>query len=125
MELQVRDGKFVGTNRGEFGGELTFQPTGGKPASIQRDNFVGIEPDADGPIVLFGLAHLGFHYGYALHIIRPGGAAWKSVEVARLPAEADALASIGPDLFAAWSGGRVVVFSIGQSILGLATCEMK
>ena len=84
---------------------------------------VGIEPDEDGPIVLFGLAHMGLAYGYALHIAKPNGEGWKSVEVARLPAKAGASVSIGPDLFAAWSDRRVVVFSGKRGILGLAACE--
>jgi len=122
-ELQVQDGKFVGTNHGEWGGELMWRPTSGEPTSIQKDNVVGIEPDAEGPVVLFGLAHMGIAYGYAVHVTRPNGE-WKSVEVARLPAEADSLVTIGPDLFAAWSDRRVVVFSAKRSILGLATCEV-
>jgi HEAT repeat protein len=123
-ELQVRDGKFVGTNHGEWGGELMWRPTSGESESIEKDNVVGIEPDADGPIILFGLAHLGLAYGYAVHVTRPNGETWKPVEVARLPAEAGALVTIGVDLFAAWSDRRVVVFSAKQGILGLATCEV-
>jgi hypothetical protein len=123
-ELQVPDGKFVGTNHGEWGGELMWRPKSGEPNSIQKDNVVGIEPDADGPIVLFGLAHMGLAYGYALRVTKSNGETWKSVEVARLPAEADSLVTIGPDLFAAWSDRRVVVFSAKRGILGLATCEV-
>jgi len=123
-ELQVPDGKFVGTNHGEWGGELMWRPTSGEPNSIQKDNVVGIEPDEDGPIVLFGLAHMGLAYGYALHVTKSNGETWKSVEVARLPAEADSLVTIGPDLFAAWSDRRAVVFSAKRGILGLATCEV-
>lgn len=123
-ELQVPEGRFVGTNHGEWGGELVWRPKNGKSESIQKDNVVGIEPDEDGPVVLFGLAHMGLAYGYALQVTRPNGEAWKSVEVARLPAEADALVSVGPDLFAAWSDRRVVVFSAKRGILGLATCEV-
>jgi HEAT repeats/PBS lyase HEAT-like repeat len=123
-ELQVPGGKFVGTNHGEWGGELMWKPTSGEPNSIQKDNVVGIEPDADGPMVLFGLAHMGLAYGYALHVTKSNGEMWKSVEVARLPAEADSLVTIGPDLFAAWSDRRVVVFSAKRGILGLATCEV-
>lgn len=123
-ELQISDGKFVGTNHGEWGGELMWRPTNGEPISIQKDNVVGIEPDEDGTVVLFGLAHMGLAYGYAVHVTRSNGETWRSVEVARLPAEAGALVTVGPDLFAAWSDRRVVVFSTRQSILGLATCEV-
>jgi len=125
IEFQLPEGRFMGSNHGEWGGELVWRPKNGKSESIQRDNVVGIEPDEDGPVVLFGLAHMGLAYGYALHITRPNGEGWKSVEVARLPAEADALVRISPDLFAAWSDRRVVIFSVKRGILGLATCEVQ
>ena len=83
-ELQVNDGKFVGTNHGEWGGELMWRPTRGDPDSIQKDNVVGIEPDTDGPVALFGLAHMGLAYGYALQV-RSNGERWKPVEIARPP----------------------------------------
>jgi len=124
-ELQAIDGRFVGTNHGEWGSELTWNPKKGEPGSILKDNVVGIEPEADGPIVLFGLAHLGIAYGYAVHVTRSNGETWKSVEVARLQAEPARLTTIGPDLFAAWSDRRVVVFSAEQGILGLATCVVR
>jgi hypothetical protein len=43
------------------------------------------------------------------------------MEVARMPSRADALATIGPNLFAAWSDNRVVVLS-DKETLGLARC---
>jgi hypothetical protein len=64
-------------------------------------------------------------YGYVLQVTRTPEKTWKLAEVARLPAQADALAAIGPDLFAAWSDGRVVVFSAKRGILGMAACELR
>jgi hypothetical protein len=68
---------------------------------------------------------MGLAYGYALHVIRSDGETWKAIEVARLPAEAGRFVTIGPDLFAAWSDRRVVVFSAERGILGLASCEVR
>ena len=121
-ELRLADGRFVGSNRGEWGGELIWRPTSGEPESIRKDNVVAIAPDEDGPVALFGLSHMDLAYGYAVHVTRPNGETWKPVEIARLPAEADALLTIAPDLFAAWSDRRVVIFSAKRGILGLATC---
>jgi hypothetical protein len=71
--------------------------------------------------VLFGLAHLGLAHGYAVRVSPHDDGGWSLSEVARLPGRAEALAKIGPKLFAAWSDGRVVVFS-DQEIIALATC---
>lgn len=119
--LRTGDGEFVGTDRGEWGGELVWRSSKGEPHSLRKDNVVGIERDGDGVVALFGLNHMGLAYGYALNIDQTLGGKWKLTEVARLPAEADALAAIGPGIFAAWSSGRVVVFS-RQGIQGLAAC---
>lgn len=112
----------VGTNDGEFGGALTWQPAGRKPELILEDNVIAMEPDGEATMVLFGLAHLGSDYGYVVRVTRTGDSGWHLAEVARLPSEADVLATIGPGRFAAWSAGRVVVFT-KDGIEGLAACE--
>ena len=124
-QLHILEGKLVGTNRGEWGGQLIWQPNSGEPEVLVKDNVVGIASDTDGAVVLFGLAHMSLAYGYALQVVRTPENAWRLTEVARLPDQADALAAIGPDLFAAWSDGRAVVFSAKQGILGMAVCEVR
>jgi hypothetical protein len=121
-ELQLQTENSLARMMGEWSGELTWLQTSGKPESLYRDNAVGIQPDVGGPVVLFGLSHMGLAHGYTLHVNRPVGEMWKLVEVARLLVEADALASIGADLFAARSAGGVVIFSAKRGILGLAAC---
>lgn len=120
--LEVPDGRFLGTNHGEWGGELKWVPSRGEPAVLHKDNVVAIESDEDGPIVLFGLAHLGLAHGYAVHVTHDSAGAWKLTEVARLPTEPSGLIPLGSGLFAAPSEGRIVVFSAKQGILGLASC---
>jgi hypothetical protein len=114
-------GALVGTNMGEFGGELTWQPVNGQAQTLIKDNVVAIEPSASGAIVLFGLAHMGIVHGYAVRVTKRDDGGWSLSELARLPASADALATIAPSLFAAWSANWVVVFS-DQAIVGLARC---
>jgi hypothetical protein len=111
----------VGTNRGEWGGDLAWKPVDGLAQRLHDHNVVAIEPAEGGAIVLFGLAHMGFVDGYAVRASQRGNSGWSLSEVARLPSTADALATIGPNLFAPWSGNRVVVFS-DQEIVGLAKC---
>jgi len=78
-------------------------------------------PTEGGAIVLFGLAHMGFVDGYVVRVSQRSDGSWSLSEIARLPSTGDALASIGPSLFAAWSENRVIVFS-DQEIVGLAKC---
>ncbi len=119
--LALADGKLEGTNRGEWGGELSWHSAVGGTTVLREHNVVAMETDADGAMVLFGLSHMGFVDGYVLDLRRSPDGQWQLKEVARLPADADGLTSIGTGLFAAWSSGRVVVFS-SSGIQGLATC---
>ncbi|MGA9043098.1 MAG: HEAT repeat domain-containing protein [Terriglobales bacterium] len=121
--LRFRDGELVGTDHGEFGGELAWLPSNGQPQTILKDNVTQMERDEDGAIALVGLAHMSFDYGYVLKMERTARETWNLTEVARLPAKADGLTALSSDLFAARSFGRVVVFSSKQGILGLATCD--
>lgn len=114
-------GALVGANRGEFGGELTWQPVNGEAQTLIKDNVIAIEPSESGAIALFGLAHMGLARGYAVRVRKRDDGGWSLSEVARLPSSAEALATIGPGLFAAWSEDRVVVLS-DQEIVGLARC---
>jgi HEAT repeat protein len=122
--LSLGGGWLLGTNRGEWGGELTWMPVFGQSQLIIKDNVIAIEAAEGGAIVLFGLAHMGMVYGYAVRVSQRGDGGWSLSEVARLPLSADALAKIGPNLFAALSEQRVVVFS-DKEIVGLARCIEK
>ena len=83
-----------------------------------------MEKDGDGAMVLFGLAHIGFEYGYVLRTERTSDNKWLLSEVARLPGEGEALTTIAPGVFAALSRSRVVVFT-RTGILGMAACESR
>jgi len=122
--LLLGPGALVGTNMGEFGGDLTWQPINGQEQTLIKDNVIAIEPSDRGAIVLFGLAHMGVARGYAVRVSKRDDGGWSLSEIARLPSHADALASIGSNLFAAWSENRVVVFS-DKEILGLAKMHRK
>lgn len=119
--LTLGAGVLVGINRGEWGGDLTWNPVNGQGQLLLEHNVVAIEPAEGGVIVLFGLAQGGLVDGYVVRVSRRGDGDRSLSEVARLPSTADALATIGPNLFAAWSENRVIVFS-DQEIVGLAKC---
>lgn len=119
--LTFDNGTLIGSDIGEWGGDLSWTGADGKAELIIKDNVVAIEAADGGAMVLFGLAHMGITYGYAVHVRKGEDGSWSLNEAARLPRDAQALATIGTNLFAAWSGGRVVVFS-NKQVLGLAPC---
>jgi hypothetical protein len=122
--LPLWGGTLSGTDRGEFIGELTWHIDKVKPEMILKDNVTAISRTEDGnAIALFGLAHMGFDYGYVLRLDRNSDGGFHLTGIARLPAEGEGLVSLGRDLFAVRSAGRMVVFSSGLGILGLAKCE--
>jgi hypothetical protein len=116
-------GVLVGKPRNEFelgSGDLTWHPADGRTQVLHSHNVVAVEPAQSGAIVLFGSAR-SLVDGSAVGVSRRGYGGWSLSEVARLPFTADALATISPNLFAAWSANRFVVFS-DQEIVGLAKC---
>jgi hypothetical protein len=115
-------GELVGTDFGEWGGSLTWVPFEGTPVVLDRDNVHGLEYSEGGAIVLFGLAHLGFNYGYALRVARNVDATWVQTEIARLPGEPEGHVRLDGGNFAVLSGGRVVILSQNDAILGVAAC---
>jgi hypothetical protein len=118
-------GDLVGTDHGEWSGELTWIPKQGVPVVLARDNVHGMDYDNDGAIVLFGLAHLGFNYGYALKVTRNADGSWAQTDIARLPGEPQIWTRLKSDRIAVLTSGRVVVFSSKEGILGVAPCASK
>src|SRR5262249_48981461 len=104
--LSLGAGELIGSTRGEWGGELVWKPTEGRAQLIIKDNVFAIEAVEGGAIVLFGNLWNLWDNGYAVRVSQRGDGGWSLSEVARLPSIADALATIGPSLFAAWSENR-------------------
>jgi len=92
---------------------------------LDRDNVRGMDYDNDGAIVLFGLAHMGFNFGYALKVSRNADGTWTQTEVARLPGEPEWWTRLNLDRVAVLAGNKVVVFSPREGILGVASCASK
>ena len=119
------NGELVGTDHGEWGGDLTWIPSKGAPVVLDRDNVRGMDYDGRGAIVLFGLAHMGFNYGYVLNVTANGDGSWSQTDVAHLPGEPGSWARLKSDRVAIVTAGRVVVFSSKDGILGVASCVSK
>ena len=122
--LSLWGGTLTGTDRGEFIGELSWTKQPDKPVSIVKDNVRALSLAADSQAVaMFGLAHMGFNYGYVLRVERTPDGKFSLSKAAQLPAEGAGMVSLGSDLFAVQSAGRAVVFSSSKGILGLAACQ--
>jgi hypothetical protein len=120
--LSVADppGRLLGTDRGEFGGELTWVPAAGEPQVIWRGNINGLATGPSGVVAVSGLAHMGSNYGWVLRLTREQGA-WRVRQAVELPGAPHGLAVIAPDLYATWNAGRALVFT-PHSYLGVAEC---
>jgi HEAT repeat protein len=115
-------GVLFGEGRGEFGGEIRWQPDAGPQQVVHSgENLIGLEADGSGAIAAIGLNHMSFNRGKAVSLHSDDGQSWMTTEIGTLPASPTRLRSIAPGLFAVWSRGRAVVFN-HQQILGLASC---
>lgn len=124
IRLPLRDGELVGTDRGEFGGDLRWKPTSGAEFVLVAENTHAIFPVKDGFVSIHGIGHMMISYGFAAFISRSEDGVWRAEEVARFPAAAYQAKQLGPDLFAANAAGRVIIFS-RNGILGTADCDYR
>jgi HEAT repeat protein len=118
-------GELVGTDHGEWGGDLTWIPGKGTPEMLDRDNVRGMAYDDGGAIVIFGLAHLGFNCGYVIRVSRSADGSWMQRDIAHLPGKPESWTRLKSDRTAVLTAGRVVVFSSKEGILGIASCVNK
>jgi hypothetical protein len=66
--LQAFGGKLLGTDRGEWIGELLFQDETGGVARVLHENVLGIAENPEGIFVFTGLHHRGTNIGF-IHIV--------------------------------------------------------
>lgn len=96
-ELKIESGTFIGTNNGEWGGELYFRDLAGRKTKLAEDNILGIYQTSSGMVAVAGLAHLTLNWGriYALNVSSTGGD-WRAATLLTLPGEPHGLA-VTPD----------------------------
>lgn len=121
--LSFPDGKLIGVNHGEWGGELTWKPKKAQPEVIDAENVIAILKDGDSAVAILGLSHLGLNYGRAMSLRRKPDGAWAIGRLMQLFAEPEAITALDNGRFAVLSANRAVVFSSSEGILGLATCQ--
>jgi HEAT repeat protein len=111
--ISLSDGDLIGTDDGEFGGALVWRPKSGPEVTIVNHNTRFIFPITDGFISIHGFSHIVSNEGFAVHVRRSTDGRFSAEEIARFTGAIDHAKSIGEDLFAAESGGRVAIFSLG------------
>src|SRR5262249_30064208 len=123
-------GELVGMDFRGNGGRLTLGPGRGAPQLLHSGSVSGIALTSYGAVAVLGewgpergvVSNGPRGVGFALRLNRDDGGKWSLSEIARFPRGVDGLTELEPDLYAALSGGRVVVFS-SDRILGLASCS--
>ena len=122
LDIPLADGELVGTNRGEWGGNLTWKPHDGSEIILVDKNTIDIFSIVDGFMSIHGLSHLGFSYGFATHVTRGEDGVFRAEEIARFPAAAYEVKHLGEGIFAAKAEGRVFIFS-KDGIKAAANCD--
>lgn len=127
--LDLAGGFLLGSNRGEWLGELVWHPHGGEPEVLLADAVLEILPYQDGALVFTGLAHLGMNQGAVFRIEFGETQSPRVFRVAELPeAPYGGVARLEGRLFAVRSNSDrsemnyVTVFDAEIGILGLADC---
>lgn len=93
--LKAEEGEFIGTDNGEFGGELVFA-NGATRQTILKENIVAVTRQGDRIIVITGLSHMITDEGYILEIKRRSDRSWEAKRLWRLPG-APSLVVMAPD----------------------------
>ncbi len=96
ITLQMQGGRLIGTNRGEFGGALEWEPAGSSRRElILRGNPVAFVASPAGLFLAEGLAHLTISRGRLFKLGQTGGQ-WTAVQVVDLGEAPDAVRLVGP-----------------------------
>ena len=126
---KLASGNLIGWDVGEWGGELTWEPRTGPSQRLYSTNVTAIAATNDGAVAVLsegglqagGLIGYGGGVGFALHLVRDETGKWRLQEAAQFPRGVGDVTTVKPGVYAAASGGRVIVFS-SERILGSASC---
>jgi hypothetical protein len=83
--LSAFGGRLLGTDRGEWIGQLVFERPNGKQETLLRENVIGIIRNPSGVYVFTGLAHMGGNDGF-IYRVAPSSAGHINITLlGRLP----------------------------------------
>lgn len=82
--LKTSEGEFIGTDNGEFGGELVFT-NDARRQTVLNENILALAKQGTRVIVVTGLNHMMTDKGYILEITRGSEGLWEAKRLWRLP----------------------------------------
>jgi HEAT repeat protein len=122
MALRVDGGWLVGSDRGEWGGELAFVADGGDARIVLEHNIEDIFKLGENIVAVSGLAHLSQNDGMLYTLTRGSDGAWRATPWRALPG-APQRSWLTPDgrlLVNTYAGGAVLIDAQGE--MSMAPC---
>lgn len=122
--INVNGGWLLGSNQGEFGGEIAYTSPEGKTQIIDNRNVEDIYEFSNGTVVaVTGLAHLSFNRGVIVRLDRARDGKWPSTPWLKLPAAPQSSWLIAPNelLVNTLRGGSVIISEDGA--IRMADCH--
>jgi hypothetical protein len=115
-ELKVETGTFIGTDNGEWGGELHFRDRAGWKTRIVEDNILGIFETANGPVAVAGLSHMIINRGRVYALSASSSGDWQAATLLTLPGRPDALTMTTDGAVLMLGGNWAVTLRDGQDL---------
>lgn len=81
--IKVSDGWLLGSDQGEWGGDLIFVGDDWKPVVVINDNIIRVYQTSIRNVAVTGTAHLGINYGYIFAVEKIDGK-WVAKEIANI-----------------------------------------
>jgi len=107
--VRVDGGTLTSVNRGEFGGEVYWEPTSGPRQRIAQMNLVAFVPTATKLLGLAGLAHMSMNEGRLVTFERAAGGSWSVTSLTDLGAAPQAFTLLRDTILVVVSGALIAV----------------
>jgi len=113
--IRLEGGYLVGSDGGEFGGELVIIDAAGKQTMLLGKNVLGIHRMTSGVVVIAGYAHMWTDEGILYRVSRDNNGAWYASRWKALPGFAsDSGLLASGNLFVECSGGDIEISPSGD-----------
>lgn len=127
LGLRIQNGWLVGSDRGEWGGELVYLPDSGEPQVILRENVEDIYYLGERIVAVTGLAHLGSNSGVVFSLNFREDGSWEAEPWVQLPGapQSSWFVETGELLINLYSGGSILISKDGEFRMAPCTDEKQ
>jgi len=116
ISLSLAGGRLIGTNRGEWGGVLEWEPKGtSRRTVVLKGNPVAFVSSTHGVFLAEGLAHGGMPRGQLLEFI-PAGGTWTAQQIIDFRDAPRVVALVGPATLLVQTMKSVMEIDLGKRI---------